>query len=78
MSIYGKEFEYLLHQNQNSSGLETWHVLFWTQALQGLYKWCPCIDRGLIYVKIKLDRLHFWMGKNCYNVIEWGKFEAKD
>ena len=39
LRIYGKNLKNLLHQNQKSYDLETWHVASATQVLQSLYKW---------------------------------------
>ena len=65
-------------QNYKSYDLETWHVALGTQALQSLYKWWPRSDLDLFYRKVKLGRIHVWMGKTFYKVINWEKLAVND
>ena len=73
-----KTFKNLLLQNQKSYDLETWHVAWWTQPLQSLYKWWPWVDLELFYGKVKLSHLFVWMGKTVIKSFDGGKLAAKD
>ena len=63
--IYGKMLKtFKKSQNRKSYDLETWHATLGTQALHSLYIWCPWVDLGLFYGKVKFGNLGFSIGKN--------------
>ena len=58
-----KTLKNLLLRNQKADDLETWYAALGAQVLPNLFKWCPWVDRGLFYGKVKFGPLCFCMEK---------------